>query len=610
MAIGRFKKGSEYYDIDTSGVYDSSKEQSQAAINQALSNGVDDLKINANYNEDCDRRGLIPYSANGSYATSTLTIAQNGNDITLNGASNATAKQITTKVLLSDHIEAWNNSATPTTAQVYTIPLLSGHTYKLKSTIVSGTRSEGEGSNRILTRLVNSSDTMVCGQTIEINQTTSAVTYTSAVDEDVAVRLLVTRGMTCTDLVVRIELSDITNEKAMSLSDLIAQYKNENGVFDTSFTCIVPLSLRPTVLMLRAKYTGEMPTISFKNDTESGTDLYTWYSPKYELGKPAELTRKSWRLPMKAATWTRCKINFDIPDGTVVEIDAAEIMEDQKPNDLPIKIHGHAGVVAPANSLESFKLGAEIGYSSMITIPHFTTDGVAVCFHDDTTISGSLCWMDGTKITGSDDKSITAYSYTDLTQNFRINTKSFGVMHVPTLEDYFRCCSLTGMSPILSIHSASFGIGWNEGFAAIKELAKKWGVLHKLGIKSGSQTVHTAARQVFGTDIDCYIFLNGTGHAPNAPLATAKGAGFIKSTATDLSECLYKLKAEYYDIYTSPSGAYYEQTMSSINESLGQGFIISIAEYSTISGPEMERIIGLGATEFTVDHHISMGLDW
>lgn len=44
MAIGRFKKGSEYYDIDTSGVYDSSKGQSQEAINQALSNGVDDLK--------------------------------------------------------------------------------------------------------------------------------------------------------------------------------------------------------------------------------------------------------------------------------------------------------------------------------------------------------------------------------------------------------------------------------------------------------------------------------------------------------------------------------------------------------------------------------------
>lgn len=68
MAIGRFKKGSEYYDIDTSGVYDSSKEQSQAAINQALSNGVDDLN-SAIANTEAKLQKEVENSAGVTFAT-------------------------------------------------------------------------------------------------------------------------------------------------------------------------------------------------------------------------------------------------------------------------------------------------------------------------------------------------------------------------------------------------------------------------------------------------------------------------------------------------------------------------------------------------------------
>lgn len=42
-----------------------------------------------------------------------------------------------------------------------------------------------------------------------------------------------------------------------------------------------------------------------------------------------------------------------------------------------------------------------------------------------------------------------------------------------------------------------------------------------------------------------------------------------------------------------------------------EGFHVSIAAMrGGASGPMMQRFIDLGVTEFTLDHHLSMGLDW
>jgi len=42
-----------------------------------------------------------------------------------------------------------------------------------------------------------------------------------------------------------------------------------------------------------------------------------------------------------------------------------------------------------------------------------------------------------------------------------------------------------------------------------------------------------------------------------------------------------------------------------------EGFLVSIAAMrGGVSGPQMMRLIDLGVTEFTLDHHLSMGLDW
>ena len=184
------------------------------------------------------------------------------------------------------------------------------------------------------------------------------------------------------------------------------------------------------------------------------------------------------------------------------------------------------------------------------------------------------------------------------------------ILEARAMDDFFRVCSLTGMNPILSVHSSGFGASWATGFSIIKALAKKWGVLHKLGIKSGSDDVQSAARSVFGKEIGCYIWLNGASHTPYSPFTHFKTCGFIDESATDLTGCEYNLVAEYFYSQTKETGTYYSETIAQIAEMLEKGFKISVWESSSISGEEMVRLIGIGVTEFTVDNHISMGLDW
>jgi hypothetical protein len=397
----------------------------------------------------------------------------------------------------------------------------------------------------------------------------------------------------------------------VDVMSMIEANKDEDGLYSASFGFDFPLGKSPQILTIVAQYTGTMPTIQITTVNSSGAVGFT--CPVYELGGTREPTRKSWRIPAAASEYTKAHISITIPSGTIVTFRDADLKQDQwnRYNDLGIKYHGHRGSVAPADTVEAFQFGAELGYNSMITIPKFTSDGVGVCFHDDGNVSGNLCWMDGTAITGEDDVGISQYTYTFITNNFRIKSTKFGILHVPTLEDYFRVCSLTGMNPILSVHGSGFGTSFADGFAAIKALAKKWNVLNKLGIKSGDSSIQSTARSVFDKDIDCYIFISGTSHAPYSQLGIAKAAGFVDSSATDLSECEYKLISEYFYSQTIGGATYYTETMASIAEGIQQGFLISVATTSPgISGPEMKRLIGVGVTEFTVDRHISMGLDW
>ena len=415
-----------------------------------------------------------------------------------------------------------------------------------------------------------------------------------------------------TQLNTRIDKIAKTDIKA-----LVEENKDENDKYTESFTVDIDLKSEPMILSAVSQYTGTgVPTIQVKT---YNPNLINFVCPVYEFGGTVEPTRKSWRIPAAHSLVTKAHVIFTIPSGTEVTIREISLCNDQRNryNDLGIKYHGHAGYIAPSNTLEAFQIAAELGYNSLITTPKFTDDGndahTAVCFHDDNSISGDLCWINGNNITGTDNKAISEYSYDYITQNFRIKGSLWGTQHVPKLDDYFRICSLTGMAPILSVHSSGLGLTYAAGFAIIRAMAEKWNVLNKLGIKSGDWHVQSAAREVFGTDIDCYIFINGSTHEPNDNLTIAKNAGFVGSSATDLTGCEYKLIAEYYYSQTVSGATYYTGTIAAMAADYQAGFKLSVAStgVSGESGAEMKRLITENhVTEFTVDNHISMGLDW
>ena len=165
------------------------------------------------YIEDCARRNLIPYACNGS-ETNALTVVQVGNEVTLNGTSGAKVGQIGTKILITDHIHSWNASTTSAAENVYTIPLLDGHTYRLRGTIVSGTREAGSADGWISLILRGSNGRVGDEIRIEMTETTGEMTVETE-ETMVQIRVIVQWSATVTDLVIRIELEDVTQAVAL-----------------------------------------------------------------------------------------------------------------------------------------------------------------------------------------------------------------------------------------------------------------------------------------------------------------------------------------------------------------------------------------------------------
>ena len=194
---------------------------------------VGELKSAIEYNEKCDTLGLIPYACNGSN-TNILSVVQNGNEVTINGTSNATASQGSTKVSLSYEIYSWNASTWPH-GKNYTIPFLNGHTYKLRADVISGTRDKGEGSGEINVHL-KSEDGTLAEITIGINETTGEATYTAESDEMALVYMRISRLMTMTDVVVQIEIKDVTMDATIEELSEEIDGKQDELIFDTTPT--------------------------------------------------------------------------------------------------------------------------------------------------------------------------------------------------------------------------------------------------------------------------------------------------------------------------------------------------------------------------------------
>ena len=380
-----------------------------------------------------------------------------------------------------------------------------------------------------------------------------------------------------------------------SLESLRA-FMDEDGAITKSFDAVVKgaeIFSEVSIISTYSKYESEgdgFPAVQMRIIDAGGHAIY--FSPVYEIGSKREYYRREWRLPPTFERYDTVRFSFIIPEGVKLYMRGARVKHNYgfRERDIGIRYHGHGG----CTSAFGMSLIAEVGFTSCITIPKFTKDGVPVCFHDDLTVIDELRLDDGSKaeVGSKYDKPVSEYTYAELQELSVWGRRSdvFLGMRVPTLDEYFAICSSTGMQPIFSVHPDLT----KEQWIVIKGLLEKHRLLEHFWVKSSSVNNNKACIEVFGDAIEGFILIFGSKRAHLDPDEIVKETGIDKSR--------YKIVVEYFGGSVTD-----EQIIRAKNE----GYAVSVAAMGGgISGPRMRELIDLGVTEFTVDRHCSMGLSW
>ena len=214
--------------------------------------------------------------------------------------------------------------------------------------------------------------------------------------------------------------------------------------------------------------------------------------------------------------------------------------------------------------------------------------------HDDETIITELSFDDGSKAEagGYFDKPISEFTYDELMQfsaSWRKRSDIFAGIRVPTMDEYFRVCSMTGMQPIFSVHPELT----KEQWLYVKDLLIKYRLLEHFWVKSGTVSTQKVCNEVFGTEIAGRILIQGAAKDWDPAELTRE---------MELDPKKNNVVIEFFG---------FAATEKKIITARNEGFLVSIAAMcGGVSGPHMMKLIDMGVSEFTLDHHLSMGLDW
>ncbi len=376
----------------------------------------------------------------------------------------------------------------------------------------------------------------------------------------------------------------------------LSVFANADGSFTESFDAAIrggEVFEEMFILSSTAFYeseSGKIPAVQIRIVDERGDTLY--YSPVYEIGSSREFYRREWRVMPVFNRYDTVRLSFIIPEGVRLYLRSIKV----KPNygfrerDIGIRYHGHGG----CTNAFGMQLTAEAGFTSCITIPKFTKDGIGVCMHDDKTVITELSFDDGRipKEGSVFDKPISEFTYEELMQfsvSWRKRSDIFAGIRIPTMDEYFRICSMTGMQPIFSVHPQLTRDQW----LYVKELLIKYRLLEHFWVKCGRLEVQKLCNEVFGNEIAGRILIQGI----NLDWDPAELAREME------------LDREKTNVVVEFFG--FAATEKKIKTARDEGFLVSIAAMrGGVSGPHMKKLIDMGVSEFTLDHHCSMGLDW
>ena len=338
-----------------------------------------------------------------------------------------------------------------------------------------------------------------------------------------------------------------------------------------------------------ARYEGETaPTVQFflrsKLDYSPEKPLYG--SHVYKIGNKGEWTRQQWRIPPMLHSTVHCEILVTVPEGTTLFLEDFHnhYSASTRAFVTGLRHNAHLGFsgMAPANTIPAIELAAQCGFTTCICNPKEIGDGSLVCIHD------SLIQKHARDENGQipeEPRRIYQMTLPELRRwDYGVKKHPFYKgTKIPELEEYFAICAKTGMKPMFSAHP---GCLKDSGWQKVKELVRQYGLTEQLHVKSARIAVLEKAFEYFGDKIDGYTLNN---EAPEE-LAASKLAG---------ANCrlVVEWQARYY-------------TEEAVKHILEMGYSVAAYNLPRCDMSVYQELISWGVTEFTEDHHISMGLNW
>ena len=380
------------------------------------------------------------------------------------------------------------------------------------------------------------------------------------------------------------------------------------------------------ILYADAKFTRAKDVTDYPRVRLGVTTDRNFYRPStwYRIGKENEFDQHEWRSP--AYFWDSRPVTLEIyvPDGCELSIRKLGNRYENQINRMPD--NGLRFFARPATcnitadlSMPALQMAYRQGYNTSIVIPKVSSDGVWFAYHDDTwdIASTHLRNADGSTITDSayNGKRFHEIPYAYLEQfdwGRLYGVPAFEGLKGMKLDDYFEFLSKTGMSPRFSMHP-SVGINTTENLTALKKLVNTYGLLSKLTILVNNID---QVFPVFGNDIAGYCFGNATGSSWDGDKRV--DSGFEAALAAK----------EKHGITTEISCGLWSDSLFSdrdkAKEFVGQirvaGFSAGVFEYTHIGidgtshsqlwSEDLRWLASIGVTEFTINYHTSVGLNW
>ena len=349
------------------------------------------------------------------------------------------------------------------------------------------------------------------------------------------------------------------------------------------------------VFACEAYYEGATaPTIQFKIPYRPNVARPNFYASQvYKIKNTSEYERQEWRIPSFPSGALNLIMEITVQEGTTLHVkEISNRFDDNASSPIPpyrLNAHLTGGSVYPSNTLKGFETAASLKYPCCVAVPKRTSDGIWVCFHDDSNVGNTLRMPDGSALPSADaSKSISDFTYAQLLAydaGIRLNV-FYGGMKVPTLASFFELCMKTGMHPMLSVHP----IPTASEYAEIKALAEKYHVLENLNIKMAGNTSNIAdAYAVFGDAIESYAFDVST----DIDLAS-------DMIALGLTLNHARLGIEYYDSVINQT-----KVTNALNNGL---FVACFIQYGTAE--RYSELLQMGVSEITDDNNNSYGLSW